>query len=185
MIQNALLVVQSYQISLLCSLWMSTKATHHCLHSWLLNHFIHTVNYLHSWVYQIWQLHERFGHVNVKTIIDMINDDVAWGLSTYRLSFDPTLRVYLLCRCMCVILLRHKIVNHIDNCFDIDLSCSRLNVSEAVGNVISNHRYLIALLFIGRRGFPLKVISISPPSTIVFHPASANFEIDMTLTSGL
>jgi hypothetical protein len=36
------------------------------------------------------QLHKRFGHVNVKTIIDMINDDVAEGLSTNRLSFDST-----------------------------------------------------------------------------------------------
>jgi hypothetical protein len=36
------------------------------------------------------QLHERFEHVNVKTIIDMINDDVAEGLPTNRLSFDST-----------------------------------------------------------------------------------------------
>jgi hypothetical protein len=36
------------------------------------------------------QLHERFGHVNVKTIIDMINDDVAEGLPINRLSFDST-----------------------------------------------------------------------------------------------
>jgi hypothetical protein len=36
------------------------------------------------------QLHERFGHVNVKTIIDMINDDVAEGLPTNRPSFDST-----------------------------------------------------------------------------------------------
>jgi hypothetical protein len=36
------------------------------------------------------QLHERFGHVNVKTIIDMINNDVAEGLPTNRPSFDST-----------------------------------------------------------------------------------------------
>jgi hypothetical protein len=36
------------------------------------------------------QLHKRFGHINVKTIIDMINNDVAEGLPTNRLSFDST-----------------------------------------------------------------------------------------------
>jgi hypothetical protein len=36
------------------------------------------------------QLYEKFGHVNVKTIINMINDDMAEELPTNRLSFDST-----------------------------------------------------------------------------------------------
>jgi hypothetical protein len=36
------------------------------------------------------QLHKRFEHVNVKTIINMINDNVAEGLPTNRPSFDST-----------------------------------------------------------------------------------------------
>jgi hypothetical protein len=36
------------------------------------------------------QLHERFRHVNIKIIIDMINNDVAKGLSINRPSFDST-----------------------------------------------------------------------------------------------
>jgi hypothetical protein len=41
------------------------------------------------------QLYERFRRVNVKTIIDMINNDVTKELSINQLSFDSTYFKYL------------------------------------------------------------------------------------------